>query len=138
MQPHQLCAYHVIPWKQHPICFLLSLPLSLFSLSLLSLSPLSLLSLSPPSPPLPLPPPPSLSPSLSSNFYLGAVDIFNSPTVYVTNNVFAYNGPADILKSQSFRGHSSALSIGMFTKTECFVVTKRVLMEFCMAQTMYV
>ena len=42
------------------------------------------------------------------------MDIYNCPAVFVVNSVFAYNGPADVLKAELYRGHSGALSIGVF------------------------
>ena len=45
-------------------------------------------------------------------FYQGAVDIFNTPTVEVTDCTFEHNGPVSVFKPDPYRGHSGGLSIG--------------------------
>ena len=40
------------------------------------------------------------------------MDIYNCPTVSVSGCIFAYNGPADIVKYVPYRGQSSGLSLG--------------------------
>lgn len=47
-----------------------------------------------------------------SYFYQGALDIFNCIKVQVSNCVFAHNGPATIIKTDQYRGHSGGLSVG--------------------------
>lgn len=50
--------------------------------------------------------------SLSSDFTLGAVDVYNCIKVEVQRCIFENNGPADVIKAEMYRGHSAALSIG--------------------------
>ena len=47
-----------------------------------------------------------------SSFDQGVLDIYNCPTVAVSNSQFSHNVPAAIFKPVPFRGHSPALSIG--------------------------
>ena len=45
------------------------------------------------------------------NFVQGALDIYNCVTVNVTFCLFEYNGPAAVVKTDNFRGHSGGLSL---------------------------
>ena len=45
------------------------------------------------------------------NFIQGALDIYNCLSVNVTSCVFEYNGPAAVVKPETFRGHSGGLSL---------------------------
>ena len=45
------------------------------------------------------------------NFIQGALDIYNCLSVNITSCVFEYNGPAAVVKLETFRGHSGGLSL---------------------------
>ena len=61
------------------------------------------------------------------NFIQGALDIYNCISVNVTSCVFEYNGPAAVVKPETFRGHSGGLSLAYsslevspeFSVTDC-------------------
>ena len=61
------------------------------------------------------------------NFIQGALDIYNCLSVNVTSCVFEYNGPAAVVKPETFRGHSGGLSLAYsslevspeFSVTDC-------------------